>query len=120
MIKIHSYKFFHHLFPAKTFVSTECTPFLIVLTTISKIVELFNVLRFILVVVESQMARKPPHKRLETIRLGITRLFPCWRESLFICREFNDTNKQFRFLKRSKKLFPPKAMLLLMSQILMI
>ena len=25
------------------------------------------------------------------------------------------TNKQFKFLKRSKKLFPPKAMLLLMS-----
>ena len=58
MIKIHCYKFFHHLFPAKTFVSTECTPFLIVLTTISKIVELFNVSRFILMVVESHMSRK--------------------------------------------------------------
>ena len=50
-VQHHDMNYFHHLCPAKTFKSTECISFLIVSTTITKIMELFHVLRLILAVV---------------------------------------------------------------------
>ena len=113
VIKIHCYKFFRHLCLATAFVSTDS-----IFNSVHNNFQNCGTLSCIEVYFGSRRkpnVKKTPYSRLETIRLGKNRLFSCWRERLILCREFNDANKQFKFLKRSKKLFPWKAMLLLMS-----